>query len=388
MKAGNGAGRLGRILLILVLAGLIVFLGSRRCLAAELPESTTEQWESLDQFLKEEAGNLGQDVTFSGLMKEMMDGDSAGVGSWIVEVFRKILFQEIAQGSHMAGQLLALGLIGAVFAGFSDIFSGGQISETGFFLTYLIAFCLMAVSFFDSVKIAGDVLEKQIEFMKILMPSYFLAVAWSGASVTSAAWYELVLFLIAGIQWLYRNLLLPLVRVYLLLSMAGHMAKEDMLSKMTELLKSGVEWGTRSLIGIVLGFQLIQGMVLPYADAAKTAGVEKLLQVIPGIGQATGAVTKMILGSGVLIKNTMGAVAVVILILLSLIPLVKLAVLLLLYRAVAAVIQPVADKRLVACISSVADGQKLLLSLAFSGLFLFLLTIALICAGTNVPYLS
>lgn len=388
MKAGNGAGRLGQILLILVLAGLIVFLGSRRCLAAELPESTTEQWESLDQFLKEEAGNLGHDVTFSGLMKEMMDGDSAGVGSWIVEVFRKILFQEIAQGSHMAGQLLALGLIGAVFAGFSDIFSGGQISETGFFLTYLIAFCLMAVSFFDSVKIAGDVLEKQIEFMKILMPSYFLAVAWSGASVTSAAWYELVLFLIAGIQWLYRNLLLPLVRVYLLLSMAGHMAKEDMLSKMTELLKSGVEWGTRSLIGIVLGFQLIQGMVLPYADAAKTAGVEKLLQVIPGIGQGTGAVTKMILGSGVLIKNTMGAVAVVILILLSLIPLVKLAVLLLLYRAVAAVIQPVADKRLVACISSVADGQKLLLSLAFSGLFLFLLTIALICAGTNVPYLS
>lgn len=388
MKAGNGAGRLGQILLILVLAGLIVFLGSRRCLAAELPESTTEQWESLDQFLKEEAGNLGHDVTFSGLMKEMMDGDSAGVGSWIVEVFRKILFQEIAQGSHMAGQLLALGLIGAVFAGFSDIFSGGQISETGFFLTYLIAFCLMAVSFFDSVKIAGDVLEKQIEFMKILMPSYFLAVAWSGASVTSAAWYELVLFLIAGIQWLYRNLLLPLVRVYLLLSMAGHMAKEDMLSKMTELLKSGVEWGTRSLIGIVLGFQLIQGMVLPYADAAKTAGVEKLLQVIPGIGQGTGAVTKMILGSGVLIKNTMGAVAVVILILLSLIPLVKLAVLLLLYRAVAAVIQPVADKRLVACISSVADGQKLLLTLAFSGLFLFLLTIALICAGTNVPYLS
>ena len=388
MKAGKCAGRLGQILLILILAGLIVFLGSRRCLAAELPENTKEQWASLDQFLKEETGELGHDVTFSGLMREMMDGNLTGAASWIVEAFCEILFREIAQGGHMAGQLLALGLIGAVFAGFSNIFSGGQISETGFFLTYLIAFCLMAVSFFDSVKIAGNVLEKQIEFMKVLMPSYFLAVAWSGAGVASAAWYELVLFLIAVIQWLYRKLLLPLVRVYLLLSMAGHMAKEDMLSKMTELLKSGVEWGTRSPVGIVLGFQMIQGMVLPYADAVKTAGVEKLLQVIPGIGQGTGAVTKMILGSGVLIKNTMGAVAVIILILLSLIPLVKLTVLLILYRAVAAVIQPVADKRLVACISSVADGQKLLLSLAFSGLFLFLLTIALICAGTNVSYLA
>lgn len=353
----------------------------------EEQDKLEEAWGALDRFLEEEIGDAGQEIRFSDLFKDLMHGDTERAGMWVIQAFRKALFQEVAHGRRLAGQLLALGMIGAVFTGFSDLFSGGQISETGFFLTYLMAFCVMAASLFESMTIAAEVLNRQIAFMKMLMPSYFLAVAWSGASMTSAAWYELVLLLIGAVQWLYRKLLLPLIRVYVLLAMAGHMAREDMFSRMTELLKTGVEWSSRSLIGIVLGFQLIQGMVLPYVDAAKMSGVQKLLQVIPGVGQGAGAVGKILLGSGALIKNTMGAAAVVILFLLSLLPLVKLAILVLLHRSVAAVIQPIADKRLVSCISSVADGQKLLLVLVCSSLCLFVVTIALICSGTNVPYL-
>ncbi|MGN0159365.1 MAG: stage III sporulation protein AE [Brotaphodocola sp.] len=346
-----------------------------------------EHWESLDRFLEKEYANSGQKITFSGLMSKLMEGDAAGVGALLVQAVKKTLFQEVENGSHMAGQLLALGMIGALFSGFSDIFSGGEISEAGFFMTYLAAFSVMAVAFLESAAIAGEVLKKQIAFMNVLLPSYFLVVAWSGAGVTALAWHELILFLIAAIQWLYGSILLPLIRIYILISMTGNMTKEDMFSKMTEFLRGGIIWGTRSLIGIVLGFQLIQGMVLPYADAAKTTGVQKLLQAIPGVGQGAEAAAKMVLGSAVLIKNTMGAAAVLILILVSLLPAAKLAVLLILYRGTAALIQPVADKRLTACISSVADGQRMLLNLVCSGLCLFLITIALICAGTNVAYL-
>lgn len=346
-----------------------------------------EQWETLDNFLEETYQDSGEVVTFSKLMSELLDGDAKGAGTMLVQMAKQALFQEIADGSHMAGQILALGMIGALFTGFSDIFSIGGISETGFFMTYLAAFSVMAVSFLESAVIAGSVLEKQIAFMNVLLPSYFLVVAWTGAGVTAVAWHELLLFLIAVIQWLYGNALLPLIRIYILISMSAHMVKEDMFSKMTEFLKGTVVWGTRSLLGLVLGFQLVQGMVLPYADAVKTAGTQKILQAIPGIGQGAEAVTKIVLGSAVLIKNTMGAAAALILIFLSLLPIVKLAVLLLIYRGVAAVIQPVADKRLTACVSSMADGQKMLLGLVCSGLSLFLITIALICAGTNVSYL-
>lgn len=387
------------VLLPLLLAVVFLFGGAGEtvAMAAEtdtwggleqvIPEGL-DDWSDLDRFLQQETGEAGRGITFSGLMKELLAGNGKAAGAMILSAFKDTLFQEISRGSQMAGQLLALGLIGAVFANFSDIFTSSQISETGFFMTYLLAFTILAAGFADSVVIAKDVLEKQMEFLKVLIPAYFMTVAWAGGSLSSVAWYEVVLFLITAVQWLYVSMLVPVTQIYILLVMAGHITKEDMLSKLTDLLKAGVEWGTKSLIGIVLGFQVIQGLVLPYADSVHTAGVQKLLQVIPGIGQGASAVTKLMLGSGVLIKNTMGAAAVVILVLLSLVPVLKLLVLLLLYRGVAAVMQPVCDKRLVACISSVADGQKLLLGLVVSSLFLFVITIALICAGTNVSYLA
>ena len=347
-----------------------------------------DDWSELDRFLQQETGGAGGGLTFSGLMKELLAGNGKAAGGMILAAAKDALLREVSRGGQMAGQLLALGLIGAVFANFSDIFTSSQISETGFFMTYLLAFTILAAGFADSVVIAKAVLEKQMEFLRVLIPAYFMTVAWAGGSLSSVAWYEVVLFLITAVQWLYVSMLVPVTQIYILLVMAGHITKEDMLSKLTDLIKTGVEWGTKSLIGIVLGFQVIQGLVLPYADSVHTAGVQKLLQVIPGIGQGASAVTKIVLGSGVLIKNTMGAAAVIILVLVSLIPVLKLLVLLFLYRGVAAVMQPVCDKRLVACISSVADGQKLLLGLAVSSLLLFVVTIALICAGTNVSYLA
>lgn len=356
--------------------------------AGEWQMPGTEKWEDIDRFLQEEGTGDGQKLSFTELVKKLIAGEGREAGSIILAMVQNTLWAEICQGGQMAGQLLAIGLVGAIFANFASIFNGSQIAETGFFMTYLLAFTVLAAAFFGSVSVASQVLEKQVEFMKVLLPSYFLVVAWAGGSISSAAWMELVMFLIGAVQWLYLSFLLPAVRIYILLVLAGNMAKEDMLSKMTELLRSGVQWGTRSLIGLVLGFQVIQGMVLPYADAAKTAGAQKLLSAIPGIGQGAGTVTKLILGSGVLIKNSMGAAAVVILAVISLVPVLKLVILLLIYRMTAAVLQPVGDKRLIACISSVADGQKLLLGLTVSGLLLFVVTIALICMGTNVSFLA
>ncbi len=342
--------------------------------------------EDIDRYLNSEAGFSG--FSFSQMVRLLLEGRGKEAGRLILDIFREGLFGEISRGGKMVGQLLMLGLLGAVFANFSQIFSGGQMAETGFFMTYLMAFTLLAASFSESASLAGDVLSRQVNFMKVLMPAYAAAAVWAGAGMASAAWYEVVMLIIGGVQWLYLHLLLPGVRVYLLLVLADHMVKEDMLSKLTEALRSGISWGMKSLLGLVLGFQLIQGMVLPYADAVKTTGIQKLLQVIPGVGTGAGVVAKMVLGSGVLIKNTIGASAVVVLIIISLIPIVKLAVLFLCCRGAAAVLEPVADKRLVACISSVADSQKMLLGLVTAGLLLFAVTIALICLGTNAAYLA
>lgn len=386
---------MSRLSWLVLLVFFLVFFGSisAKASVSEIPAvddilGGQQDWQEVDDFLRKETSLTEGGMTFSELMKMLLQGEGQKVVRLLLAALKDNLLKEVSHGGQIAGQLLALGLIGAVFANFSNIFTASEISETGFFMTYLLAFAILAAGFSESIFIVQEILKKQVSFFQALIPSYFLTVAWAGGSLSSVAWYEVVLFLIAAIQWLYLKLLIPVTRIYIMLVMAGHMAREDMLSRMTDLIKTGVGWGTRSLIGVVLGFQVIQGLVLPYADSLKATGVTKVLQVIPGIGQGAGAVTKILLGSGVLIKNTMGAATILVLLVISLVPVLKLLLLLLLYRGVAAVMQPVCDKRLVACIGSVADGQKMLLELVLSTSLLFIITIALICGSTNVSYLA
>ncbi|KEZ91727.1 MULTISPECIES: stage III sporulation protein AE [Clostridia] len=340
----------------------------------------------IQNFLDQSKGDQGMNLSFKTLMKDLMDGKLNEVMGQVGKALKDLLVGEVRNSGHMMGQIMVLGIIGAVFSNFSSVFTGSQISETGFFVTYLLLFTYLAASFFTSVTITGNVVGQILDFTKVLMPAYFLAAAFAGSSASAAASYEFTLFVIVVAQWLLGQVLLALIRVYALLVMAGHIAKEEMLSKLTELLEQVVSWSLKTLVGVVLGFHLIQSMVLPYVDSMKTGAIQKLIGAIPGIGQGVNSVAQMVLGSGVLIKNTIGAAGIIVLLILSVIPLIKLAVLMVLYQCVAALLQPVCDKRIVSCISEMAKGHKMLLSVAASAVILFVVTIALVCASTNVTY--
>ena len=99
-----------------------------------------------------------------------------------------------------------------------------------------------------------------------------------------------------------------------------------------------------------------------------------------------GEVGQVLLGSGALIKNAIGTAALIFLILLCLVPLLKLGIISFLYQGAAAVVQPAADKRIVACISAVGNGTRLLLKLVLYTVILFLVTVAIVCAASNANY--
>ena len=343
---------------------------------------------AIENFMNEESGNGSFSFTFKELIKELIKGNFSEVFHECLLTLRDSLFSEITKNGKWIGQVLILGLIGAVFANFSSIFSNSQIAETGFYVTYLLMFTFLASSFLTGISITKELLSHIIEFMRALVPTYFLAVSFAGGSITSAAGYGWMLFSISIVEWLVLKLLMPLLRIYILFVLAGHMVKEDIFSKMTDLLDSSIRWGLKTMMGVVLGFHLLQNLVTPYADALKNTSLQRFVSVIPGLGQGAAAVSQMVMGTGVLIKNSIGAGAVIILVLISAIPLLKLVILCLFYQGAAALLQPVCDKRMVACISEVGNGCRLLLSMAGAALLLFGVSLAIICTAANATYFA
>lgn len=158
------------------------------------PESVENELNEIDRFLQEEFSLTQMEVSFSDLVRELMSGNSREAGHLLARLASSALFDEIGQGARMARTLLVLGMLGAVFTAFSDVFSANSVSGSGERMVYLLSFALLASAFFESMDIADSVLRRQTEFMRALVPAWFLTVAWSGAGAAAAGWLELLFF--------------------------------------------------------------------------------------------------------------------------------------------------------------------------------------------------
>lgn len=326
------------------------------------------------------------DISFGEVVYELLTGDTDGMVQMVLEKAGNYLWEEIEQNKEGILQVFMIAAAGALFSNFAAIFRESQIAQTAFFITYLMMISILAASFGVAGKIAVEMIRVLLEFMKALIPSFFLSVAFVSGSLSSMAFYQMALIMIAAVEWGMLYLLIPLLYVELVLRFVNDISGEDFLSKTTELIQTVIAWGLKTMIGFVIGIQLVQGMILPFVDAAKMGGLKKVLSFIPGVGSGASTAAQMVVGSGVLIKNGIGAAALVIILVICLVPLIKLTVLTFMYRVAAAVIQPVSDPRMVRCVSSVGDGIQMLLKTSCYAALLFFITIALICSFTNAAY--
>ena len=137
------------------------------------------------------------------------------------------------------------------------------------------------------------------------------------------------------------------------------------------------------VLAAVISLNLIQGLIHPAVDSLKRGFLTKGVEALPGIGDAFGGVTEVFLGTAVLMKNGIGAAGAIFCIVICAVPILQIFAMTLLYKLVAALVQPISDSRIVGCISAVGDSGRLLLKLVFMTGLLFLLTIAIVAATTT-----
>lgn len=306
-------------------------------------------------------------ISFQGLWKEILGG----------------IKKQLISDQGLMFRFLGIAIVGAVFSNFTKAFRNNHVSETGFYVTYLMLFSLISVSFYGIVDIASATIGKILEFMRAMIPAYYMAVTFSAGLGTSAVFYQGTLIVIGIVETLLIKLIIPFIKIYFVLSLVNHLSKEDLLSKAMELLETGIRWTLKTLLGLVTGYNVIQGLIVPAADNLKNKTILSAVNVIPGIGNALGSVTETVLGAGIVLKNAIGAAGICVIIILISVPILRIGIYTLLYKLGASVVQPISDKRVIGCLSGSAKASGLLLYTTFVSGILFLLTILVVMATTN-----
>lgn len=319
---------------------------------------------------------------FHDIVGELLQGNAGASIKTVLGALWQCCVSELTAGRKAMLLLFGIGIMAAVFYNISLAFQSRQIADTGFFVSYLAFLSITVLAFNECCQIAADLLNHLEIFMKALIPAFFMAIAMSVGSTSATGFYQIMLILISLADSLLLKLILPVIKLTTVIMLVNYITKEEMLSRLAKMFQTIVSWSLKGILTLIIAVNTMQGLILPSVDGMKLSVLQKTVALLPGIGNSAEAVAGLVAQSGQMIKNGIGAAALLFIGVIVIVPVVKLGILILMYQFTCAVLQPVSDKRMVEALLAVCSGCRNLLQLVATAGILYMVTIAVVCVVT------
>lgn len=386
MKKNQTVLRLTEVFLLV----LLLWAGAPMCVNASTENTETkdandylELWlekldfDDLDELVEQEVfADQREKIKFSDIVEALLTEGIQGVdGELLKNCISDAFIYELAENRQVLAQVVLLAVVFSVLHNFTGTFQSGYIANLLFLMVYCVMAVLLLTAFLDFGDLVEDALSQGVDFMKMLVPTFCFSMIFAAGTESAAGFYQLAFLVIYLIQWLFLNILSPMVHIYVLIELFNHFYEDEKFQNLSELLHSAIRISMKMAGTIVVGLNVVQGLILPAKDRLFGSATLKAASAIPGLGNTIGNVGEMLLGAGALIKNCVGVAALLVLVLIAIIPIFKILLLSLMYKVAAVVVEPVADKRFAGCLKGMAEGGVLYLQLLVYATALFFVTI-------------
>lgn len=329
--------------------------------------------------------NKGMDELFPGmnidarqLLTMIMNGQFLEAFKIVIGQVKEGVWGELSGLKQIFIYILILGVVSALFSEFSDLFAGGQIAQAGFYFLYLFLMVILTKVFLIVSQIASDTMEGIVMFVKLFIPTYSVAVGAAQGTASAIYYYQLMLVVAYLVESFLNAVLVPLIYSYVMLALLNGLWTEEKLTLLLDFVEKGIAMVLKISMGAITGLSLVQAVIVPVASGLKISAMRKVVAAIPGIGSVTEGVAELVLGSAVLIKNSMGVMLLILLFGACLLPLFKILIVTGTIKLGAAITGIVSDKRVSSCTDRVGEGCVLLLRCVFTSVILFIIVIAVI----------
>lgn len=342
-------------------------------------ESNRYSWEQdgqaydmsgLDEILKEKYS-----ISFSGIFNQLKNGDWDGVCSSLGQAIVDNLVYEVRTNRVILIQIIAVIVLGSTFAQISGNI-GEYVKENGFMITYMVLVSLLLGDFVIVQNVVTDTIGEVTEFMNAFYPMYVSSVLYVGGP-ESAMYSQSILILVIYIcQAGIINVILPLIKCSGLVAVMNNLSKEDNFSRLASLMKKIANWGLGTMFAVVTGINVVKSMIAPSIDRVSRNGILRTIGKMSGMSSVS-AVLSVMISTGEFIKNCMGMACTIIIVILAAIPMIKILVIVFTLRCIAAVVQPVGDRRYADGVAIMASTAELMLKACGISVMMFVISIAI-----------
>ncbi len=228
------------------------------------------------------------------------------------------------------------------------------------------------------ILLGSETVQTLSDYGKLLLPVMTTALAFQGASGTSAALYMGTMVFDAFLSAAISRLLIPLVYGFLALSVANAASGEELLGKLKDFFKWLMTWFLKIGIFVFTGFLGITGVVSGSVDAAAMKATKLTISgMVPVVGGMLSDATEAVLvGAGVM-KNAVGVSGLLALLAIWISPFLEIGIQYLLLKLTAAVCAAFGVKRASTLMDDVSKAMGFLL--AMTGTVCLLLLVSTVC---------
>ena len=372
------------ILILFVLASFPFSKVNAESLTSQMIQQEKETF-GISSFIdetKKYTNDFFEDMNISDVINSAITGKIDN--NKILKKLLKIFGKEIVSSLKTIIAVLVIVLIHSIIKAVADNLETSNISKTIYYVQYILIVTIVMSNFSDLILSITSTIQNLIGFMNSLVPLLITLMIYTGNIATSSLLEPIILIIIEFISNIILTLILPGVSIITALMVVSKLSDKVQIGKLTKFLKSSIVWFLGIILTVFVGVVSLEGTLASSVDGitAKTAKAA-VSSMIPVVGKILGDSVDSVLGCGLVLKNALGVVGVIIIIGICATPIIKLSVLTIMYSLSSAIIEPLADEKIVKLLEDFSGIFKLLLGILCAVAVLLIIGTTLVIKISN-----
>lgn len=347
-----------------------------------LGEGVAEIIDGLDTSAIESALSAGDPFTATGGFRETLAAIARGEvtldASAVLDLLTSTLLSAVRKSLWRLTRLMAPAMLWSILRRLT-----GRSSDTGRVVCQLCVCVFLTQDLTEHITLATDAVTRMSGGMQGLFPLLLTVMAAVGGASGSALMQPAIVASASAMTALIREVTVPLATAAAILTMLCHLGEGIRLQRLAAFVQSLATWTLGVCFTVFIGVLTTRAVTAAALDGVTLRTAKYALSnLIPVVGGLFADTVDTLVGSGMLVQSALGVTGLMLLASYAMTPLCQTLASAMLYRLASALMQPVSDGPLAACIHDFGRVLMLLFVIQLCAAAMFLMLIAQVVTAT------
>jgi stage III sporulation protein AE len=351
---------------------------------AQLEHLPTEEIDAFWKELQSQYSGYLPDVSGSSIVHALVSNGGPSFSGLMHGLLRYFL-SVLTDNTTLVGGILVLSVLAAVLESIQSAFDKQAVSQVAYAVIFLVLLVIAIGSFTEAIGYARHAIESMNDFMLSTVPIAVALLAASGAVASAAFFQPVLIFIVHFVSNMIFLFVFPLIYFSAVLDVTSSLSSRYKLTRLAGLMRT-VGMATLGICSSAfLGITAVQGAGKGISDGVALRAVKFSVNTfVPVVGKAVSDATETVLSASLLVKNAVGIAGIIIIACIAIFPALKVLAISMIYGGTAALMQPMGDNPMIACLGTLSKSLVLVFACVMIVALMFFLSICILLASANL----